>query len=593
MAKVGCFNPDETDIFIDDASDSSLDFINDGLSLLNAPMPCVPIVVDFRNRLFGMGDIPNRTPDGLVSVVNGSDIVVGNEEVEWTRCLEGKYIQIAGDCRKYEILYVLPPESGISPPLGRLKLVDPYEGETGTALSYTLCGRPNRLYYSEPFEPECWPLPNFIDVEPGDGDRLMGAVSNFDSLVICKRRKTYLLRFNENPALEVISPSRISSDIGCIGPRTFAQVESGSVWLGERGIVIFDGRTVQHLPESDAMNDMFVNEDNPRYVRRDVNGRVIDAVGVFYPKREQYLLLVPTVQTVRGCNVMVVWDTSLRNITVLEFCQEFQSMVVAKDAEGNERVYLGDTNGFVWILDIGFTDGAGQPNSTGTVRGFVSSAGLDPVSGSSILDDTSASFIEGGIPALADLSGVPGLSGAVLDGDLGLAGVCVFTRPAGSAFDTPWTSRVIFAATPTRLYVTPPWGAEAPAPGDPYMIGAINMDITFKPQNYGTDDPQKRDWRQVVVHEVENFASQIRVDLLPDFQLSDPEADSVVTESSDGDLETGGGRTFMMDYPKGRQVRPVGRLIHNYMSVRITNFAPEEPVRIINHLLMVVARESR
>jgi hypothetical protein len=125
------------------------------------------------------------------------------------------------------------------------------------------------------------------------------------------------------------------------------------------------------------------------------------------------------------------------------------------------------------------------------------------------------------------------------------------------------------------------------------MIGAINMDITFKPQNYGTDDPQKRDWRQVVVHEVENFASQIRVDLLPDFQLSDPEADSVVTESSDGDLETGGGRTFMMDYPKGRQVRPVGRLIHNYMSVRITNFAPEEPVRIINHLLMVVARESR
>ena len=55
---------------------------------------------------------------------------VGDGAVEWTRCLEGKFIQIAGDCRSYEILRVLPPVSGISPPLARLKLVDVYEGTT-------------------------------------------------------------------------------------------------------------------------------------------------------------------------------------------------------------------------------------------------------------------------------------------------------------------------------------------------------------------------------------------------------------------------------------------------------------------------------
>lgn len=596
MAKVGCFDPSETELFTDDVSDDELDFVNEGLSILNGPMPCVPIVVEFRNRLFGMGDIPNLFPSGTVSVVNGSDIVEGSFDVEWDRCLEGKFIKLEGDCRHYEILRVLPPEAGTSPAIQRLKLTEPYEGDTRSGVAYELCGHPNRLYWSEPFEPESWPAANFMDIEPGDGDRLMGAVSNFDSLVICKRRKTYLLRFNENPA-EVFCPTRISSDIGAIGPRSYAQVESGSVWLGDRGIVIFDGRTVQNLPASDQMNDMFTDPDNPRYVRRDRNGRVIDSVGVFYPSRQQYLLLVPTVNTTRGSNLIVVWDTKLNNVTILEFCQEFQSMTVGKDTDGNERVYIGDTNGFVWILDVGYVDGAGVPNATGTVAGTVTAAGTDEGSGAAFLDDASAAFIEGGLPGAADLSGVVGLSGAFsgispASGDLGLAGACLYTRAAGASYDTPWTVRLIFAATSTRLYVTPSWDADTPAVGDDYMIGAINFDCIFKPQNYGTDDLTKRDWRQVVVHEIEEFASKVRIDLLPDFQLSDPESDTVVNEV-DGELETGLGRIFLMDFAKGRQVRPVGRIVHSFMSVRIRNFAPEQPVRIINHSLMIEARESK
>jgi hypothetical protein len=595
MAKVGCFNINDTTTFVDDLSDDALDFTTEGLSILNAPMPCVPIVVDFRNRLFGMGDIPNLAPAGTVSVVEGSDIVEGDAEVLWDRCLEGRFIKISGDCRSYEILRVLPPETGTSPAIQRLKLVEAYEGETDTGLAYEVCGRPNRLYFSEPLEPEYWPAANFLDIEPGDGDRLMGAVSNFDRLVICKRRKTYVLTFRENPGLEVIVPSRISSDIGCIGPRTFAQVESGSVWLADRGLALYDGRTVQHVPESEMMNDIFTDPDNPNYVRRDRNGRVIEAVGVFYPKREQYLLLLPTVQSNRGCNLMLVWDVKLRNITLLKFCQQFLSMTVGKDAQGNERVYLGDANGFVWIYDIGGTDGVGVPNATGTVQGTVSFAGVDPATGASVLDDSSARFITGGIPGLADLSGIAGLSGAFGGGDTGLAGVCVYTRRRGAAYDDPWVQRVIYAATEERLYVTPQWGPDTPF--DPtgqvefeYMIGPIEIDWIFKPQNLGTDDLSKRNWRQIVVHEIEQAASQLRIDLLPDFASEDPEADTVVDPVTQ---ETGEGRVFRMDYAKGRQIKPVGRLIHFYMGVRMRNFAPEAPIRIINHLLGTEPRPSK
>lgn len=586
MAKVGCFNPDETSSFIDRVSDSALDFTNDGLSTLNAPMPCVPVVVDYRNRLFGMGDIPQLSPAGTVSVVQGSTVVTGSANVVWDRCLEGKYIQVQGDCRVYEIDRVCPPEEGLSPPFNRLFLVDEYEGNNDTGLLYTICGRPNRLYFSEPLEPECWPEINFLDIEPGDGDRLMGAVSNFNRLIICKRRKTYVLTFNANPLTEVVVPSRVSSDIGCIGPRTFAQTESGSVWLSDRGLAIYDGRSVAHIPESAEMNDMFIDPDNPRYVRRDRNGRVIDAVGVFYPKAEQYLCILPTVRTTRGCDVMLVWDVKLRNITILEFCQQFQSMVVGKDSDGNERVYLGDTDGFVWIYDLGDNDGAGFPNATGTLRGTITAAGVDEATGASFLDDAAASFIEGGLPGLAGLSGTVGLSGAVTGDELGLAGVCLYTRPADSPPGAAWVQRVIFASTQTRLFVTPGWVDDTPSVGDEYMIGPIDFRAIFKIKNYGQDEDLKRTWSQVLVHEPESIATQLRLELRPDFQNSDPDDDFLLDVDGNPTVQ----RLVDLSFSRGRQTFPVGRTILNFEQVVLSNFAPEEPARILNHIIRLTPR---
>lgn len=578
LARVGTMDLATETQFVDAVPDADLDFDDEPLSILNGPMPCCPIVVGFKNKLFAMGDIPDLTPAGTVAVVNGSTDVVGDGDVEWTRCLEGKLLQVEGDCRKYEIARVLPPVAGESPPLGRLRLTEEYEGTTRQGLTYTICGRPNRLYESEPYEPEYWPAANIIDIEPGDGDRLMGAFANFDRLVICKRRKTYVLAFAEAAASEGRVPQRVSSDIGCIAPRSFAQAENGTIWLADRGLALFDGRGVQHVPESVAVNDIFTDPDNLRYVRRDATGRVIEAVGVYYARREQYLLLLPTVGTQRGCNLMLVWNTKLRNITLLEFCQEFLSMCVAKDAQGTDRVYLGDANGFVWVYDIGHTDGAGIPGLTGTVQGTMTNAGIDE-EGASFFDDDSASFIMGGLPSLSGLSGVSGLSPFLDEEDLGLAGVCLFFREDE---DDEWRSRTIYASSETRVYVTPSWGNERPGPGWQYMIGPIRFEALFKPRNYNTDDTQKRNWRQVVTHEVEAMASELRVELLPDLTDSDPEEDTVLGD--DGEVSR---RTFDLSFERGRQIRPVGRGIHNFMAVRLSNFAPDQPVRILNHALGV------
>lgn len=593
MAKVGCFDITQTSLFVDTLSDLALDFANEPLSQLNAPPPCCPYITDFKSRLWLFGDIPDLSPVGSVSVVTGSDIVLGDDLVEWDRCLVGKYIQVEGDCRAYEIAAVLPPPAGTSPPINRLQLVEEYEGATRTGQLYHICGRPNRLYFSEPFEPEYWPEINFIDVEPGDGDRGTGLGSNFNRLVVCKRYKTYVVTYAENPVTEGTEATRISSDIGCIAPRSFAQVENGTVWLAERGLALFDGRGVQHVPESVEMNRIFIDPDHPDYVRRDVNGRVIGAVGVYYAKREQYLLLLPSKRTIRGADMMLVWNVKLRNITLLSFCQEFASMVVAKDTDGNDRVYLGDTNGFVWIYDVGFTDGVGSPGSTGTVRGLVTSSGVDPDSGASFVDDDSASFIQGGLPGLAGLSGIAGLSGAfsgAAGNNLGISGVCVLLRAPGAAFDDPWTSRIVFAATRTRLYVTPEVASLGDITGWDYMLGPIMFDVRTKPSNYGTDDNAKRHWRHALMFVPQAEASPVRVEVLVDNLTTD----ELATELTSGEPpEVGSGRLFDMSQPKGRLVGTMPRLIHQLAAVRFFNHGPEEPLEILNHSLMFQPQEGR
>lgn len=590
MAKVGCFDPSVQSTFLDQASDEALDFENEALSTLNAPPPCTPIVVELRNRLVFMGDVPMLSPSGTVTAEEGSDIITGDFEVEWDRCLEGKYIQLEGDCRGYEILCVMPPELGTSPPIARLQLVEPYEGESNTGTLYKICGHQNRLWFSEPFEPEYVPESSFMDVDPGDGDRIMGAVANFDSLLICKRRKTYVLRWRDNPVLEVSCPTLVSTDIGCIAPRSYAQVESGSVWLADRGLAIYDGRSVAMVPESVDFDVFFTDPDNPNYVRRDLLGRAIGAVGVYYPKRKQYLLLLPTVQTNRGANLLMVWDTVLRNVTVHTFCQQFTSMTVGKDGEGNQRVYVGDANGFVWILDIGGTDGVGTPGQEGTISGTITAAGLDATLGASFIEDDTASFITGGLPGLAGLSGIVGLSGAFNGDDLGLAGVCVYFRPHGSPPETAWDSKTIYAATATRLFVTGPFTSfDAGITGYDYMIGPIDWRAEFKPSDYGEDDTLKRPWRQVIVHEVEDVSSIVRVELRPDFQFSDDDAEAIQDEEGN----TGQGRLFDMSFIRGRQVAPVGRILYNFQQVILTNFAPNQPVRLLNHLLGIDPHASK
>jgi len=215
------------------------------------------------------------------------------------------------------------------------------------------------------------------------------------------------------------------------------------------------------------------------------------------------------------------------------------------------------------------------------------------------VDDASASFIEGGLPGLAGLSGVVGLSGAfsgTAGNNLGLAGVCVFFRAANAAPDDPWVSRTVFAATRTRLYLTPGIASLGSLIGYEYMLGPIDMDLRFKPSDYGTDDNLKRHWGHGLTFVPQEQASVVRVEVKVDLDATDSLEGEVASGEplfAGGPPQVGGGRLFDMSQRKGRLVATMPRRIHNFVALRMSNFAPEEPVEILNHMLRFEVQEGK
>ena len=120
------------------------------------------------------------------------------------------------------------------------------------------------------------------------------------------------------------------------------------------------------------------------------------------------------------------------------------------------------------------------------------------------------------------------------------------------------------------------------------MLGPIEFSPSFKPTDFGTGDFPKRSWRHVVEYDPGQIASKLQVELLSDFEATDPISGVTVTDEPNRKF-----RVFDLSYGKGKQVEAVERDIHNFMQVKMNNFAPDEPIRVLNHYLMQTPKVSR
>lgn len=101
---------------------------------------------------------------------------------------------------------------------------------------------------------DTWPATNYVDLDPGDGDKIIGLGATLNALVVLKERSIFLIR-GEPPNDAAVSAgslavTRLDRQPGCVAGATVASAGNQVIYLGRKGLYFFDGTSPRELTEA-------------------------------------------------------------------------------------------------------------------------------------------------------------------------------------------------------------------------------------------------------------------------------------------------------------------------------------------------------
>lgn len=169
------------------------------------------------------------------------------------------YLSIANklnDLRKWDGLTQTPQLVGGSPPkLQYVAFHKNYVFGAGTSAN------PNRLYWCELLDLDNWPVLNFIDIAPDDGDHITFLFPTQDYLVIGKERSVWVLT---GDSADTFAVRRILASAGALAPRSVALVQGLLTFANADGVTATDfveqrTATERLVPTWNALNARKIN----------------------------------------------------------------------------------------------------------------------------------------------------------------------------------------------------------------------------------------------------------------------------------------------------------------------------------------------
>lgn len=221
------------------------------------------------------------------------------------------------------------------------------------------CLHKNRLYAGDPGEPSSvyacdvndetrWRPVVQLAVNDDRGGRLTGLESFGDGVLIFK--DTSLWRFLGDPEF---GGSLVQlAQVGCIAPASVAVTPFGVVFVGREGVWLTDGNSL--VPLSAPIRSLFVDRSSQRTYP--------DAVGVYYPRRDQYVLHLDPAAGGPGYVLHRIatpaGDGSEGQLLAWSRIPGLPMNCGAVwDGQGDAgELYLGDRQGYVWLRDVGEAD---------------------------------------------------------------------------------------------------------------------------------------------------------------------------------------------------------------------------------------------
>jgi hypothetical protein len=212
-------------------------------------------------------------------------------------------------------------------------------------------GNKSTLYFSKVGMPYAWPLENYIDCTPDDGDDINGVVSFAGRVFVFKPRKHFTLTYSADPLsgyVEEFRPGLLADRSPAVCDIRPNMPMGGMIWLArDKRVYLHDGQRA--IPISDPIQDTLdaITLANLSY-----------ATGIFYPDRSWYMLSIDSSGTATRNDKTLVFD--LDTMSWHEFNYGMAAFTYFGGAGDNNELLggsLNDTAGFdVYQLDVGTTD---------------------------------------------------------------------------------------------------------------------------------------------------------------------------------------------------------------------------------------------
>ena len=333
-----------------------------------APPYASPYLLLYRNTIILAGSIPYTL--GTAAVVNGSATVTLNSPGVVNLSMIGKEFRVSGDTQKYLIESItIAGNTLVIRPIDNL-VSGVYKGSTNAVAVYQIIGDENALHTSfidddnisryHGFPAEL--VQTITDGKPGENLTGLGLVG--DVFLATKQFSTFICEGNYAPW----SVNRISAAIGCASHDTIVQDEKGNaVWLaGEQGIATCDGFTVSLV--SDILIELFDGSHDLGF-----NTAKFSQSHAIYDTTKRWLWLFIASKNSTTNDVCLIWDRASLDPSKWKWYYftgiEAMCSAIVYDANNIASVYIGDYDGFVSQLWVGYNDGVQTGTLSGTPTG--------------------------------------------------------------------------------------------------------------------------------------------------------------------------------------------------------------------------------
>lgn len=209
---------------------------------------------------------------------------------------------------------------------------------------------PSRVRWSDVNDINSFPALNYIDVEPDNGDAIVGIIAFDEAVYIFKHRSIYVMRITglDGPDAFIIRP--ISRNIGAWAKNSIKVIPSvGIAFLAQNTAYLLNDSGLTPIGDSIQRTFDTVQRSQWQY-----------AVAAVYPHRYQYWLAVSTASTTN--NTVLVYDYVQKNWTTFSG-MSISMLTQSEDTTGQNILVSGDYGATTYKQDNGSTD---NPDGTST-----------------------------------------------------------------------------------------------------------------------------------------------------------------------------------------------------------------------------------